>query len=146
MEDFTRDIKTPQLPDWLVKPGFLVIPMYKLCPKAFFRKWIWPKIIVEILVEPNPHPGVTQPIRWLGGNIAKSNPVVSFSPILKNIFCFFQPIYFFQFGFGFFYLDFSNWTFLIIYLTFAIWTFLFRLTYLDFSITFLLGLLFHFSI
>ena len=78
MEDFIRDIKAPQLPDWLVKPGLLVILMYKLCPKEFFRKWIWPKIIVEILVEPNPHPGVIQPIRWLGGNIAKSNPVVSF--------------------------------------------------------------------
>ena len=51
-------------------------------PKEFFRKWIWPKIIVEILVEPNPHPGVTQPIRWLGGNIAKSNPVVSFLTVI----------------------------------------------------------------
>ena len=111
MEDFTRAIKTPQLPDWLVKPGLLVIPMYKLCPKAFFRKWIWPKIIVEILVEPNPHPGVTQPIRWLGGNIAKSNPVVSFLTAIlhrgpRNWFfgVFFQPIYFLQFGFGFFFL------------------------------------------
>ena len=109
MEDFIRDIKAPQLPDWLVKPGLLVIPMYKLCPKEFFRKWIWPKIIVEILVEPNPHPGVTQPIRWLGGNIAKSNPVVSFLNAilhrgLRNYFVLF--LFFSPFPFSNLYLDF----------------------------------------
>jgi hypothetical protein len=108
MEDFTRAIKTPQLPHWLVKPGLLVIPMYKLCPKEFFLKWIWPKIIVEILVEPNPHPGVTQPIRWLGGNIAKSNPVVSFLTAIlhrgpRNCFLgFFSPFAFYNLDLDFF--------------------------------------------